>query len=207
MNRFSHRMTGRYRLLVVAAFVFWPLSAMTVGTSPNEVIEEAVELLSQQLDGRKEELSADKDALYAMINDILLPRFDKEYAARLVLGKHSRKASDEQRHRFTEAFYNTLLKRYSDGLLEFSADLVEVLPYRDDVAKKTTTVKTIVRLEDNTKVPVNYVLINREAGWLMIDVKIEGVSYIKNFRTEVDSDIRSSSLSAVIDRLEKEAGM
>jgi len=36
---------------------------------------------------------------------------------------------------------------------------------------------------------------------------IEGVSYIRNFRTELDSEIRSSSLDAVIERLEGEAGI
>lgn len=207
MNRLSQKITMRCSALVIAASAFWLASALAVGLSPNEMIEEAVALLSEQMDGRKEELSADKDALYEMINGILMPRFDKKYAAKLVLGKHVRKASDEQRHRFTEALYNTLLHRYSDGLLEFSADRVEVLPYRDDASKNTTTVKTVVRLEDGTKVPVNYVLIKRDTGWLMIDVTIEGVSYVRNFRAEVDSDIRSTSLSKVIERLETEAGM
>ncbi len=41
----------------------------------------------------------------------------------------------------------------------------------------------------------------------MFNVKIEGVSYVKNYRTELDSEIRSSSLAAVIERLEAEAGI
>jgi len=207
MNRPSQKITIRHCALVIATCVFWLASALAAGLSPNETIEEAVALLSEQMDGRKEELSADKDALYAMINGILLPRFDKKYAARLVLGKHSRKASDEQRHRFTEAFYHTLLQRYSDGLLEFSADRIAVLPYRDDASKKTTTVKTIVRLEDDTKVPVNYVLRKKDVGWQMIDVTVEGISYVRNFRAEIDSETRSAGLSKVIERLETEAGM
>ena len=36
---------------------------------------------------------------------------------------------------------------------------------------------------------------------------IEGVSYVRNFRAELDSEIRGSSLVAVIERLESEAGI
>jgi len=66
-------------------------------------------------------------------------------------------------------------------------------------------VRSIVRLDDGSRVPVNYGLVKRENGWLLFDVTIEGVSYIRNFRAELDSEIRSSSLAAVIERLEKEA--
>jgi len=42
---------------------------------------------------------------------------------------------------------------------------------------------------------------------LLFNVIIEGISYVRNFRAELDSEIRSSSLDAVIDRLEGEAGI
>jgi ABC-type transporter MlaC component len=41
----------------------------------------------------------------------------------------------------------------------------------------------------------------------MFDVHIEGVSYIINYRKEMESEIRGSSLEHVIVRLEKEAGI
>jgi len=40
---------------------------------------------------------------------------------------------------------------------------------------------------------------------MMFDVTIEGVSYIRNFRTEFDAEIKATSLEDVIVRLEKEA--
>ncbi|NCF51783.1 ABC transporter substrate-binding protein [Gammaproteobacteria bacterium] len=174
-------------------------------TSPNEFIEEAVGLLEVQLDGRREDLANDKEALYALIDEILLPRFDRRFAAGQVLARHWRTASDEQRDRFVDAFYTTLLHRYAEGLLEFSNVGVEILPFRGDETKKLATVKTFVRLEDGTKVPVNYTLVSRDDGWRMFDVTIEGVSYVRNFRAEFDAEIRATSLEQVIMRLEEEA--
>ena len=176
-------------------------------TRPNEVIESAVDLLNDGLNGRKEELAADEAALHEFIDGILMPRFDREFAARAVLGKHWRSASAEQQQRFIIAFYTTLLKRYADGILEFELDRVEILPYKGDASKRTTVVKTNVRLDDGTKVPVHYTLVNRQDQWRMFDVKIEGVSYVVNFRKELDTEIKSTSLEAVIQRLEREAGM
>jgi len=174
---------------------------------PGEVIREAVDLLADGLNGRKEELAADKVALYSFIDGILLPRFDREFAAGSVLAKHWRTASKEQRERFIEAFYVTLLHRYADGILEFDTDRIEILPYKGGAKKRTTTVKTKVRLDDGTNIPVNYILVNRNDQWRMFDVHIEGVSYIINYRKEMESEIRGSSLEDVIVRLEEEAGI
>jgi len=174
-------------------------------TRPSEVIEGAVDLLNEGLDGRKEELAADEAALRAFINGILLPRFDREFAAGAVLGKHWRTASDEQKDRFVSAFYATLLQRYADGILEFDMNRVEILPYKGDASKRTTVVKTNVRLDDGSKIPVHYALVNREDQWRMFDVKIEGISYVITYRKELESEIRSTSLDTVINRLEREA--
>lgn len=192
-------------LAFIAAFAL-ALPDAEAATRPSEVIEDAVDLLNEGLDGRKEELAADESALRAFIDGILLPRFDREFAAVAVLGKHWRTASDEQKDRFISAFYSTLLQRYADGILEFDMDRVEILPYRGDASKRTTVVKTNVRLDDGSKIPVHYTLVNREDQWRMFDVKIEGISYVVNYRKELESEIRSTSLDAVINRLEREVG-
>lgn len=192
------------QILLMLVLVF--ASQAGIAQSPNDIIASAADELAREISGRKEDLRADRVALHALIDKILLPRFDRRYAAQLVLGRHWRTASAEQRDRFIDAFYQSLLRRYADGVLEFDQDKVEVLPYRGDDSKERTTVKTIVSLEDGTKVPVNYGLVHRDIGWLIFDVTIEGISYVRNFRTELNAEIQASSLDAVIKRLETEAG-
>jgi phospholipid transport system substrate-binding protein len=43
-------------------------------------------------------------------------------------------------------------------------------------------------------------------GWKAWDITIEGISYVKNFRTDFGSEIEQRGLDAVIARLESEAG-
>lgn len=199
-------MMMRRLITLILAVVALAVSTSVAANSPNAVIEESVALLAEKLDGRKEELAADRKALYALIDEILLPRFDRRFAAQVVLAKHWRTASDEQKTRFIEAFYQALVRRYADGVLEFDPDKITVLPFRGDDTKKRTKVRTTILLDDGSKAAVDYDLVRRESGWLVFNVVIEGVSYVRNFRTELDAEIRTSSLDAVIARLESEAG-
>ena len=188
-----------------AAVAMLTLAGHANAQSPNEVIAEASQMLADQLAERRDEFAADKDALYAMVNDIILPRFDRRYAAQLVLGRNWRSANEEQREAFIDAFYNSLLRQYADGVLEFDQDRIKILPFRGDESKPRVVVKTTVRLNDGTQVPVDYGLVRRDTGWMVFDVVIEGISYVRNFRAEVNSEIQSSSLDAVIERLASSA--
>lgn len=193
-----------YALLIAVVAVGLATAAVD---SPNAVIEDSMRVLAEKLDGRKAELAADRKSLYALIDEMLLPRFDRKFAAQLVLARHWRSASESQRTRFINAFYQALLRRYADGILEFDPDMITVMAFRGDVSKPRTKVRSTVELDDGSKVAVDYDLVKRDSGWLVYNVVIEGVSYVTNFRAELDSEIRSTSLDAVIERLEKEADM
>jgi phospholipid transport system substrate-binding protein len=198
---------NRLRRAVALLALLLPLQgAVADPGSPDVVIEGAVAELAEKLDGRKSDLAEDKDTLYALIDEVLLPRFDRKFAAQLVLAKHWRTASEEERERFINAFYNSLLHKYADGILEFDENRIEVIPFRGDVSARRSLVKTTVTLEDGTRVPVHYDLVNRGDRWLIFNVKVEGVSYLSNYKKELDAEIRKTGLVAVIERLESEAG-
>ncbi len=190
-----------YATLILVCSLFSPPA---FAESPNLVIEEAAKLLDEAVRGRRDELAEDKEALHALIDEILLPRFDRRYAAQLVLARHWRTASAEERNQFTNVFYAHLMQRYAEAVLKFDLERLEVLPFRDDETKKRVTVKTIMRLDDGTKVPVNYGVVKRDNEWLMFDVKIEGISYVRTFKTEINAEIQAKGLGGVIQRLEAE---
>ena len=177
------------------------------GPEPQALIEQVSTDLLRELDENRESLREVPKQLRALVDQYLLPHFDTDYSARLVLGKHWRDATPEQRQRFIDEFYQSLMKNYGDAILEFSGDRVKFLPFKGDPNAKSATVRTEVLRDDGTPVPVNYRLRATPDGWKAWDVTIEGVSYVRNYRAELDSEIRSSNLDAVIARLETEAGM
>lgn len=193
----SLRRAGAVVLVALGILVAAPSFAQ----SPNALIEGASKELASVLSERRDELTDDRQALYDAVDEIILPRFDRRYAAQLVLGRNWRTASDEQKDAFIDAFYQNLLRKYADGVLEFNQDQIKILPFRGDETKPRVIVKSIVTLNDGTDVPVDYGLVRRDSGWKVFDVIIEGISYVRNFRAEINSEVQNSSLDDVIERL------
>lgn len=172
--------------------------------SPQQLVENSAKRMLQELDANRAMYKADPAKLDALVGNVLLPNFDTEYAARLVLGQSWRTATPEQRKRFVDAFYHSLLRNYGAALIDFTADRFVVLPYKGDPGDTSATVRTEVKKSSGDKVAVNFSLHKTPEGWKAWDVVIEGISYVKSFRTDFAAEIQQKGLDDVITRLEKE---
>lgn len=196
----------RYTLTLAAAALvgLWPVSGLAA-SGPDDVIREASNLMLQALEERRSEFESDSAALYAAVDEILLPRFDRKYTGVLVMGKTARKATPEQRDRFVLALYRSLLRTYAEGILDYRGDQLEVLPFEGDVSKGRAVVETRVTLESGVVTPVNYRMRLKNDEWRAYDVIIEGISYVSNYRTQYASEFRAKGIEKVIEELEAKA--
>ena len=174
------------------------------GPGPQQLVEQVSTELLKAIDADRAVLAKDPAKLRAVVDRVLLPNFDAEYSARLVLGKHWRSATPEQRQRFIDAFVDSMMRQYGTALLDFTASRMSMLPFRGDPAATSATVRTEIKRDDGTPVPVNYSMRATPSGWKAWDVTIEGVSYVKNFRTDFGAEIDAKGLDAVIQRLESQ---
>jgi len=174
------------------------------GPHPQELIETAAMRMLNALDADRVAARNDAARVRKLVDEILLPHFDTDYSARLVLGKHWRNATAVQKQRFIDTFYQSLLRNYGSALAEFTADRMTVLPFRGDLATGQATVRTEVKRSDGTRVPVSYTMRVTPSGWKAWDVTIEGISYVRNLRNDVGAEVNQRGLDAVIERLEAE---
>jgi phospholipid transport system substrate-binding protein len=171
---------------------------------PEQLVEDSAKRMLTELDANRAMYTKDPAKLDALVANVLLPNFDSEYSARLVLGQTWRTATADQRKRFVDAFYHSLLRNYGNALLNFTADRFLILPYKGDPGDTQATVRTEVKKSTGEKVPVNFSLHKTDSGWKAWDVVIEGISYVKSFRTDFAAEIQQKGLDEVISRLEKE---
>lgn len=171
--------------------------------APDELIQYTARKAMDELEARRAEFEEDTEALYEAIDRILLPVFDIQRSGDLVLGRHAREASSEQRRRFARALYESLVRQYADNAIGFSPDRLVVRPLRGDPDPRATRVETEVNLDDGTNIAINYVLRETDDGWKVFDVIAEGISYVRNFRSQYDAEIRRRGLDEVIARLER----
>jgi len=195
-------MTRRLAILVAALAI--PAAFAAAAYAAEAVPETTARKLLEALDADRALAKKDPARVRKLVDEILLPHFDTDYSARLVLGKNWRTATEEQRKRFIAAFYQSLLRNYGSALAEFTADRMQVLPFRGDLSTGQATVRTQVKRSNGTVVPVNYTLRATPDGWKAWDVTIEGISYVRNFRNDVGAEIDQTGLPALIERLEKE---
>jgi len=188
--------------VAVAVAAEAPAAAQAMG--PEQIVENSAKRMLTELDANRSMYANDPAKLDALVADVLLPNFDSAYAARLVLGPAWRTATPDQRKRFVDAFYHSLLHNYGAALVNFTADRFKVFPYRGDPNDTQATVRTEVKKDSGEQVPVNFTLHKTPGGWKAWDVVIEGISYVKSFRTDFAAEIQQKGLDEVITRLEKE---
>jgi phospholipid transport system substrate-binding protein len=189
--------------IAAPAFAQDASSAQASSSTPQDVIDGVVHSLDTQIADHKAELKNNKPKLVALINQIVLPHFDTDYAALLVLGPNARSATPEQRSRFAKAFYTSLTNRYADGLLSYTKGTVKLLPFQGELNEKYTVVSTQVSTDDGKTISVKYAFHKALDGqWKAYDVIIEGISYIANYRNQVNAEIQKEGLDKLISDLE-----
>jgi phospholipid transport system substrate-binding protein len=170
---------------------------------PTEVVQAAAQGMLVELDKDREGFRRDPAKVGQLVDKYLLPHFDTEFSARLVLGQHWRTATPEQRQRFINAFYHSLLNNYGSALVEFTADRLKIFPSSPDPARpNSATVRTEVKRANGDRVSVNYYMHQTPQGWKAWDVVIDGISYVNSYRTDFGAQIEQQGIDSVIKRLE-----
>lgn len=182
-------------------------AAQMAEEGPIAVIETRATALAEKLQGKQKYYSEHNQEMYVLVSDILMPGFDVDYASKLVLGReHWTAASVEQREAFVDAFYGFLVRTYSKGLIGFDQSDMSIEPQaRYSKDNRKALVSTSVQLESGDAVGINYALRQTEQGWKIYDVRIDGVSYIQNYRSQFDAEISARGIELVIDRLKTES--
>lgn len=169
-------------------------------TPPQQVIQQTVDKAVSQLEARKDEFVADKNKLFAMVDEVLLPAIHFPRMSRLVLAKHWKGATEQQRNDFAKEFKTLLMRTYATALLEYTGqeDIVykpvESKPDADKVVVKTEFIST-----SGEAFPVDYYLSNRkDTRWRIYNVKINGVDVVSNYRATYDSIIVSKGVDGLI---------
>jgi phospholipid transport system substrate-binding protein len=180
-----------------------PPPAAAQSDDPSKLVQTVADAMLKDLDADRAAYKKDPAKVNTLVEKYLLPVFDTQYSARLVLGKHWRDATQDQRDRFVKAFYTSMLNNYGTALADFTSDKMKIYPAQVDAKGDSATVRTDIKRSNGERIPVNYTLHKTPEGWKAWDVVIQGISYVKSFREDFGAEIDQKGLDAVIDRIEK----
>jgi len=178
-----------------------PASAST--SDPAAVVKQVSSQIIDALNAHQAKLKSDPQYIQKLVRQYLLPHFDFDLTSQLVLGRYWRTASPEQRKDFKKGFLHYLTATYAAGLKHYQGGAkVDVMPFRGDASKRYVKVRSKIMIPHHDSVDVNYALVKRDGSWQLFDMIIEGVSYVRTYQTEFQSEIRHTSLDALIKRLQ-----
>jgi len=197
-------------LLVVMVFL---CSATWAGSGPvtdslKGTLDQIIEVLSDPSLKTPGKESERKNILLKLTKE----RFDEGEFARMALGAHWRKRTEEEKKEFVEVFSDLLERTYLEKIDAYLAKAGSFsgknIRYLNETVKgRHAVVKTKVITNEDTEIPVDYLLKNKQGNWLVIDIAIEGVSLVRNYRAQFKDILAGSSFEELMARLKSKEKM
>ncbi len=167
-------------VLIAALLIVLPLQA--IAATPKETVEKGVNNVLKTLSDPAFKAKP-KDTKIEEIGEIIGEVFDFTELSKRTLGKNWRKLNDAQKKEFTELLKKMLQGVYADRLLAYTDQKI-VFGEEKMLKKGRAEVQSNIVLSDGRKVPIFYRLTNKSGEWKVYDLIIEGVSLVKNYRTQ-----------------------
>lgn len=117
------------------------------------------------------------------IEEIAYARFDFQTMGKLVLARNWKKFDDTQRVDFIVEFKRHLSRSYGERIERYEQEQVEITGEREE-QRGDVTVLTAIRGGQFDGSEVHYRMRDRDGAWRVIDVIIENVSLVGNFRSQ-----------------------
>jgi phospholipid transport system substrate-binding protein len=190
---------------ILLTFVLgFAVSAAHAAPAPNQLVRERTDKIISLLKVNKNTYAKDRKKLYTMVQEQVLPYFDFRAMSRLVLGKHWREASEDQRNRFANEFRDLLVRTYATALLKYTNEEIAYFPFRMSAEEKTVVVKTEVKQgSGGPTIPIHYSFYLTDNAWKVFDVAIDGISLVTTYRGTYAEKIRNGGMDALIASMAK----
>jgi phospholipid transport system substrate-binding protein len=186
-------------LVLLFASSVYAAEQKTAMASVQMPIQQGIDLLRnpEYKDISKREIQRDK------IWDIVRQAFDFTEVAMRALAQDWKNFNAEQRKEFTDVFADLLKNTYIDKLQsEFQDETVQFLT-EEKISDDKRVVKTKVIRNGKIEIPMDYSMRLKEGQWKVYDVIVEGVSLVKNYRTQFKDILSRETPDQLITRLKE----
>ncbi len=191
----AKRFIGLFMILAMCGFL--PLQGFAA--TPKETVENGVNKVIKTLGDPAFKAKA-KDEKIETISKEIDHIFDFKELSRRTLGRDWKKMSAEQQKEFVKLFKQLLQGVYADRLLAYSDQKV-IFDKETMLKKGRAEVQSYLETSDGSKIPLFYRLTDKSGSWKVYDIIIEGVSMVKNYRTQFRQILSKNSPDKLIEIL------
>lgn len=123
------------------------------------------------------------------LRDAIDERFSFRKMSQFSLARHWKTITPDQRNEFVDLFGKLLEETYVNKIESYTNEKIEYTG--ETVSPKKAKIYSEIHTEE-VKIPVEYRMFNSgQDKWMVYDMLIEGVSLIKNYRTQFDEILQN----------------
>jgi phospholipid transport system substrate-binding protein len=134
------------------------------------------------------------------LEQIVYGRFDLYVMSRLVLARNWKRFSEEQKEEYVKEFKQYLTNSYGNRIERYDQQEVEIIGEREE-PRGDVVIQTKILGGDFEGALVDYRLRKQDADWRVIDVVIEGISMVSNYRDQFKSIVSSGGPELLLEKL------
>lgn len=186
-----------------AFFIFlFSFVSLTEASSPSrQVLETTIQQCLSMLADPAYNNPATREKQRDKIETLVRTVFDfEEFSARTV-GQRWNSFTALQKHDFSEAFAGLLLATYLGQLDTYNGEQVRYVSERSNESGSKVEQRTELTMKDGKVIPVAYRMLLKNNKWVVYDVVVEGVSLVKNYRTQFQDLLATDSPENLIKRI------
>lgn len=189
---------------VLMALLFCAQTAFAV-SSARQTLEKSVDAILTCIKDPAYSHAATRSGLRSRIEAEVRKIFDFEEFSSRTVGTSWRDFSPTQKSAFTSAFADLLFSTYLDKVNGYNSERIAYTGENASAAGDRVEVRTILTLKDGKNVPVDYRMLPKDGTWRVYDVLIEGISLVKNYRTQFQDILSKGTPEALILRVSERA--
>jgi phospholipid transport system substrate-binding protein len=178
-----------------------PAMPAMAATGPEQLIRETSDKVLDEIRTNSEQYKSDPQGVYDLVNTVVLPHFDFSAMTDLALGRYKDDVNEQQRPEIVNEFRMLLVRTYSSALLEYTDQVLVYLPMEGSEAEGEVTVRTEIEQAGGFPIPINYVLRNGDDGWKVLDISVDEVSLVTNYRSSFARAIKKKGIDGLIETL------
>jgi len=190
----------RFTYIITLFFLLSP--ALLAKESADTFIIKTVEEISAFITENKIMLENDEGYLRTKVDELVIPKLNISLMSKIVLGRDNWTSSNNyQKREFQKAFRSLMVRTYMKSLATFDGEKMKFMPFKAGKRPNIARVNSIYLLSEG-ELPVSYRLKFTESdGWKVFDIIIDGISLLKNYRTDFQDHIQNNGINSLITEL------
>jgi phospholipid transport system substrate-binding protein len=183
-----------FLLILFFALSLFPISAWAQ-SGPKEQLQITVDEIISNLKNK----NLSKTEMRESIAETVKKRFNFNAMSVGTLTTNWKRATDEQKKKFTDLYTKLLILTYLGKVKNYNNEKVDYK--KENIRENKASIDTLI-ISNGTEIPIQYRMINKDGIWTVYDILVENVSLIRNYRSTYAEIIKKKGLDGLLSEME-----